>query len=114
MIKQTNSLDEYLLKHAVISSTDEQALSCLFRAVLEPVLEINTESESDVVLKVTNRDLFTGLMTRLEFSEIHYVDYGGDVKGKENLEETDFLLVAASDFVSFLSWKFDENGIKYY
>lgn len=114
MIKQTNSLDEYLLKHAVISSTDEQALSCLFRAVLEPVLEINTESESDVVLKVTNRDLFTGLMTRLEFSEIHYVDYGRDVKGKENLEETDFLLVAASDFVSFLSWKFDENGIKYY
>ena len=31
-----------------------------------------------------------------------------------NKEETDFLLVAASDFVSFLSWKFDENGIKYY
>lgn len=114
MIKQTNSLDEYLLKHAVFNITDEQALGCLFRAVLEPVLEINTESESDVVLKVTNRDMFTGLMTRLEFSEIHYVDYGGDVKGKGNLEETDFLLVAASDFVSFLSWKFSENGIKYY
>lgn len=114
MIKQTNSLDEYLLKHAVINSTSEQALSCLFRAVLEPVLETNTESESDVVLKVTNRDLFTGLLTRLEFSEIHYIDYGGDVKGKENLEETDFLLVATSDFVSFLSWKFTENEIKYY
>ena len=85
MIKQTNSLDEYLLKHAVMNSFDEQALSCLFRAVLEPVLEMSQESESDVVFKVTNRDLFTGLLTRLEFSEIHYVDYGGDVKVKENL-----------------------------
>lgn len=114
MIKQTNSLDEYLLKHAVINTADEQTVCSMFRALLEPVLEMNTESESDVVLKVTNRDLFTGLMTRLEFSEIHYVDYGEDVKGKENLEETDFLLVAASDFVSFLSWKFAENGFKYY
>lgn len=113
MIKQTNSLDEYLLKHAVMNSFDEQALSCLFRAVLEPILEMSQESESDVVFKVTNRDLFTGLLTRLEFSEIHYVDYGEDVKGKENLDETDFLLVAASDFVSFLSWKFSDNGIKY-
>lgn len=114
MIKQTNSLDEYLLKQAVINSSSEQGLSCLFRAFLEPVLEMNADGiESDVVLKVTNRDLFTGLLTRLEFSEIQYVDYGEDIRGRENLEETDFLLVAASDFISFLSWKLTDDGIKY-
>lgn len=113
MIKQINSLDEYLLKHTVSNSINEQALSCLFRAMLEPVLEIQDIIESDVIFKVTNRDLFTGLLTRLEFSEIQFVDYGEDVKGKENLDETDFLLVMTSDFISFLSWKQLEDGIRY-
>ena len=113
MIKQINSLDEYLLKQTVSNSINEQALSCLFRAMLEPVLEIQDGIESDVILKVTNRDMFTGLLTRLEFLEIHYVDYGEDVKGKENLDETDFLLVMTSDFISFLSWKLAADGIRY-
>lgn len=114
MIKQINSLDEYLLKQAVSNSINGQALSCLFRAMLEPVLEIQDGIESDVIFKVTNRDMFTGLLTRLEFSEIHYVDYGEDVKGKENLDETDFLLVMTSDFISFLSWKLAVDGIRYF
>lgn len=113
MIKNTNSLDEYLLKQTVSNSITEQALSCLFRAVLEPVLENQDGIESDVILKVTNRDMFTGLLTRLEFSEIQYVDYGEDAKGKENLEETDFLLVMTSDFISFLSWKQTGSGLCY-
>ena len=104
MIKQTNSLDEYLLKQSISTLTTEQGLSSLFRGLLEPVLEISTDGvESDVILKVTNRDMFTGLLTRLEFSDINYVDYGDDLKGREQLEETDFLLVMTSDFISFLS-----------
>ncbi|MGN1152482.1 MAG: ATP-binding protein [Candidatus Gastranaerophilaceae bacterium] len=113
MIKNNNTLDEYLLKQTVLSSITEQALSCLFRAILEPVLEIQDSIESDVILKVTNRDMFTGLLTRLEFSEIQYVDYGEDIKGKENLDETDFLLVMTSDFISFLSWKQTYSGLSY-
>lgn len=114
MIKQTNSLDEYLLKQSISTLTTEEGLSNLFRGLLEPVLEISTDGvESDVILKVTNRDMFTGLLTRLEFSDINYVDYGDDLKGREQLEETDFLLVMTSDFISFLSWKLTEEGLKY-
>ena len=114
MIKQTNSLDEYLLKQSISTLTTEEGLSNLFRGLLEPVLEISTDGvESDVILKVTNRDMFTGLLTRLEFSDINYVDYGDDLKGREQLEETDFLLVMTSDFISFLSWKQTEEGLKY-
>lgn len=114
MIKQTNSLDEYLLKQSISILTTEQGLSSLFRGLLEPVLEISTDGvESDVILKVTNRDMFTGLLTRLEFSDINYVDFGDDLKGREELEETDFLLVMTSDFISFLSWKLTDEGLKY-
>ncbi len=114
MIKQTNSLDEYLLKQSISTLTTEEGLSNLFRGLLEPVLEISTDGvESDVILKVTNRDMFTGLLTRLEFSDINYVDYGDDLKGREQLEETDFLLVMTSDFISFLSWKLTDEGLKY-
>lgn len=114
MIKQTNSLDEYLLKQSISILTTEQGLSSLFRGLLEPVLEISTDGvESDVILKVTNRDMFTGLLTRLEFSDINYVDFGDDLKGREQLEETDFLLVMTSDFISFLSWKLTDEGLKY-
>lgn len=114
MIKQTNSLDEYLLKQSISTLTTEEGLSNLFRGLLEPVLEISTDGvESDVILKVTNRDMFTGLLTRLEFSDINYVDYGDDLKGREQLEETDFLLVMTSDFISFLSWKQTDEGLKY-
>ena len=114
MIKQTNSLDEYLLKQSISTLTTEEGLSNLFRGLLEPVLEISTDGvESDVILKVTNRDMFTGLLTRLEFSDINYVDFGDDLKGREQLEETDFLLVMTSDFISFLSWKLTDEGLKY-
>ncbi len=114
MIKNTNSLDEYLLKQSVSNTATEQGISSIFRAILEPVLEINSDGqESDVIFKVTNRDMFTGLLTRLEFSDINFVDYGNDVKGKEQLDETDFLLVMTSDFMSFFAWKFTGNEFLY-
>ena len=114
MIKQTNSLDEYLLKQSISTITTEKGLSNIFRGLLEPVLEISSDGvESDVILKVTNRDMFTGLLTRLEFSDINFVDFGDDLKGRVNLEETDFLLVMTSDFISFLSWKLTDEGLKY-
>lgn len=115
MIKQTSRLDEYLLKQSATACLSEHTISCIFRAMVEPILEMSNDSiKSDVVFKVTNRDLFTGLLTRIEFSGIQYVDFGDDVKGKEILEETDFLLVATSDFISFLSWKQTDYGLKYW
>ena len=77
MIKNTNSLDEYLLKQSVSNTAAEKGISSIFRAILEPVLETHSDGlESDVIFKVTNRDMFTGLLTRLEFSDINFVDYG--------------------------------------
>lgn len=114
MIKNTNSLDEYLLKQSVSSTATGNGISSVFRAILEPVLETHTDGlESDVIFKVTNRDMFTGLLTRLEFSDINFVDYGDDVKGREQLDETDFLLVMTSDFMSFFAWKFVGNEFVY-
>ena len=37
MIKQTKSLDEYLLKQSISTLTTEEGLSNLFRGLLEPV-----------------------------------------------------------------------------
>ena len=114
MIKNTNSLDEYLLKQSVSNNATEKGISSIFRAILEPVLETHSDGlESDVIFKVTNRDMFTGLLTRLEFSDINFVDYGDDVKGREQLDETDFLLVMTSDFMSFFAWKFTGSEFLY-
>ena len=102
MLKQKISLDEYLIKHTTFETINEVGLQNLFRSMLEPVLETTDKIKSDVLLKVTNREMFLGLLTRLSFSEVSYTDYIEEIRDSESLDETDFLLVAASDFISFL------------
>jgi len=114
MLKQKISLDEYLIKHTTFETINEVGLQNLFRSMLEPVLETTDKIKSDVLLKVTNREMFLGLLTRLSFSEVSYTDYIEEIRDSESLDETDFLLVAASDFISFLAWKQDSDRIKFW
>jgi len=110
MLKEKLSLNEYLIKQSETKCT-EQTLSCLFRAILEPVLESSNESEnSDIIFKITNRDSFTGLLTRLEFSDKEYYDFRENEPENYSFEEIDFLLVLNTNFSSLLAWKYNEEG----
>jgi len=109
MLKEKLSLNEYLIKQNDTKCT-EQTLSCLFRAILEPVLESSNESEnSDIIFKITNRELFTGLLTRLEFSDKEYYDLRENEPENYSFEEIDFLLVLNTNFSSLLAWKHNEE-----
>src|SRR5574344_822476 len=115
MLKEKISLNEYLIKQESTNCT-EQTLSCLFRAVLEPVLEVSEEDEnSDIIYRITNKDIFTGLLTRLEFSDKTYYDINSEEEENTSFNDIDFLLVLNNNFASFLAWKYDENNsICYY
>lgn len=94
-----------------------QALKCLVRSVLEPLLD---EPETGVVLyRIEHKDGLQGLLKRLEFSEIASIDYS-DKSG--NLVErvwanTEFICVMTHRFVAILIWDYntgDKNTVRYY
>lgn len=94
-----------------------QALKCLVRSVLEPLLD---EPEAGVVLyRIEHKDGLQGLLKRLEFSEIESVDYSD--KSDNLLEKvwanTEFICVMTHRFVAVLIWDYntgDKNTVRYY
>lgn len=94
-----------------------QALRCLVRSALEPLLD---NPETGVVLyRIENKNGLTGLLKRLEFSDIESYSYSDDSK---NLVEkvwanTEFLVVMTHRYVSILVWDNntgDKNFVRYY
>ncbi len=94
-----------------------QALRCLVRSALEPLLD---NPETGVVLyRIENKNGLTGLLKRLEFSDIESYSYSDDSK---NLVEkvwanTEFLVVMTHRYVSILVWDnntSDKNFMRYY
>lgn len=94
-----------------------QALRCLVRSALEPLLD---NPEVGVVLyRIENKNGLTGLLKRLEFSDIESYSYSDDSK---NLVEkvwanTEFLVVMTNRYVSILVWDNntgDKNFVRYY
>ena len=103
IVRQQNYLKE-LIDSQENRYISKQALRCLIRAVLEPLLD---KPEVGVVLhRITNRDGVMGLIKRLEFSEIEAYDYTDE---SDNLRErvwanTEFLCVLTHRFVSIILW----------
>lgn len=94
-----------------------QALKCLVRSAIEPLLD---NPEIGVVLyRIENKNGLTGLLKRLEFSDIESYSYSDESK---NLVEkvwanTEFLVVMTHRYVSILVWDNntgDKNFVRYY
>ena len=116
IVRQQNYLKE-LIDSQENHYLSRQALRCLMRAVLEPLLD---KPEAGVVLhRITNRDGVMGLIKRLEFSDIEAYDYTDE---SENLRErvwanTEFLCVLTHRFVSIILWDNntgDSDKVRYY
>ena len=116
IVRQQNYLKE-LIEAQGNRFLTKQALKCLVRSVLEPLLD---NPETGVVLyRIENIEGFQGLLKRLEFSEIDSVNYS-DKSGNliENVwANTEFICVMTHRFVAILIWDFntgDKNTVRYY
>ena len=100
MLKETFINNEKLIS--------EQTLMCLFRSILEPVLDNNIQSK--IILNIDNTLLFSGIIERLKFS---HKDYAINEQ-KYNLPENyNYLLILTENENSLLIWEKNETKYKY-
>ncbi len=116
IVRQQNYLKE-LINSQENRPISKQTLVCLLRGVLEPLLD---NPEVGVVLhRIINKEGLTGLIKRLEFSDIESYDFSDE---SENLREkvwadTEFLCVLTHRFVSIILWDSkteNKNSVRYY
>ena len=116
IVRQQNYLRELIDSQANLLLT-RQALKCWIRSAVEPLLDA---PESGVVLyRIEDRDGLTGLLKRLEFSEVESHSFSDD---SGNLIEkvwanTEFLCVMTHRYVSILLWdnlSGDKDHVRYY
>lgn len=116
IVRQQNYLKE-LIESQGNRYLSVHALKSLVRSVLEPLLDA---PESGVVLfRIENREGLTGLIKRLEFSEIEAHNFSDD---SGNLIEkvwanTEFICVMTHRYVSIIIWDNntgDKNLVRYY
>lgn len=116
IVRQQNYLKE-LIESQGNRYLSVHALKSLVRSVLEPLLDA---PESGVVLfRIENREGLTGLIKRLEFSEIEAHNFSDD---SGNLIEkvwanTEFICVMTHRYVSIVIWDNntgDKNLVRYY
>lgn len=116
IVRQQNYLKE-LINSQENRPISKQTLVCILRGVLEPLLD---NPEVGVVLhRIINKEGLTGLIKRLEFSDIESYDFSDE---SENLREkvwadTEFLCVLTHRFVSIILWDSkteNKNSVRYY
>ena len=116
IVRQQNYLRE-LVNSQENRIITKQALRCAVRAILEPLLD---NIESGVVLyRIINNAGLSGLIKRLEFSEIESYDFSDT---SDNLREkvwadTEFMCVMTHRFVAILIWDNkteNKNYVRYY
>ena len=116
IVRQQNYLKE-LIDTQSNNFLTVQALKCLIRSVVDPLLD---EPESGVVLhRLLNKDGLQGMLKRLDFSEVESFSFTDE---SNNLVEkvwanTEFICVLTHRFVSILIWDNhtgDKNLVRYY
>ena len=116
IVRQQNYLKE-LIEAQGNRFLTRQALKCLVRSALEPLLD---EPEAGVVLyRIENKDGLQGLLKRLEFSDIQSINYADDSKNllEKVWANTEFLCTMTHRYVSILIWDNntgDKNFVRYY
>ena len=116
IVRQQNYL-KALIDSQENKSISRQALRCIIRANLEPLLD--KPEESVVLHRIINRKGLLGIIKRLDFSDIESYDFSDD---SANLREkvwadTEFLCVLTHRFVSIILWDNrtdDEHSVRYY
>ena len=116
IVRQQNYLKE-LINSQENHFLSKQALRCVIRGVLEPLLD--KPEEAVVLHRIIDKAGILGLLKRLEFSEIEDIDYSDE---SENLREkvwagTEFLCVLTHRFVAILIWDNkteSEHTVRYY
>ena len=116
IVRQQNYLKE-LINSQENHFLSKQALRCVIRGVLEPLLD--KPEEAVVLHRIIHKAGILGLLKRLEFSDIEDIDYSDD---SENLREkvwagTEFLCVLTHRFVAILIWDNkteSEHTVRYY
>ena len=116
IVRQQNYLKE-LIETQGNRFLTRQALKCLIRSALEPLLDA---PEPGVVLyRIEQKDGLQGLLKRLEFSEIEAYSYSDESKNllEKVWANTEFLCVMTHRYVSILIWDTntgDKNTVRYY
>ena len=116
IVRQQNYLKE-LIDSQENRFLSKQALRCIIRGVLEPLLD--APEEAVVLHRIIDKSGVLGLLKRLEFSEIEGFDFSDE---SENLREkvwagTEFLCVLTHRFVAILIWDNrteSEHTVRYY
>ncbi len=116
IVRQQNYLKE-LIETQGNRFLTRQALKCLVRSALEPLLD-NPE-DGIVLYRIENNDGLQGLLKRLEFSEIKSVNYNDNSKNllEKVWANTEFICVMTHRFVSIIIWDNntgDKNTVRYY
>ncbi len=116
IVRQQNYL-KALIDSQENKPISRQALRCIIRANLEPLLD--KPEESVVLHRIINRKGLLGIIKRLDFSDIESYDFSDE---SANLREkvwadTEFLCVLTHRFVSIMLWDNrtdDEHSVRYY
>lgn len=102
---------EYLYKEEA-KLMSEQAVKSLVRAILEPVVEEN--SDALVLMRVLDTSSVSGLIRRATFANSRVYAFG-EIDGVENIqkdddfEQTEFVLVLSNRYLSVLVWDYSFN-----
>lgn len=98
---------------------NEQTVKGLFRSIVEPILEKDTESLVLCRLEEKSKNSFLGILKRLEYSKAKVYDFS-DSPLSENFKnvlkekiwnKTEFIYVLAERFGAVLIFDYEESGI---
>lgn len=99
---------------------DEQTINGLFRSIVEPLLETNSDSIILVRLEEKSKKAFNGLLKRLEYSNAKVYDFS-DTKINDKFEnilseniwdKTEFVYVLAQRYGASLVFDYEESELK--
>ena len=115
--KKSNHLKELIYLNDLKECT-KQTQKSLFRSVLEPIL--NASAQGIVLMRCFDTKNLTGLIQRLQFSDIKVYSFSDDLKEnsfdnvqKENIwEETEFIIVLAQRYSAMLVWDYSLGSKK--
>lgn len=98
---------------------NEQTVKGLFRSIVEPILEKDVESLVLCRLEEKSKNIFSGILKRLEYSKAKLYDFSDSPLSKnfKNVlkdkiwNKTEFIYVLAERFGAVLIFDYEESGI---
>lgn len=116
IVRQQNYLKD-LIEAQGNKYLSKLSLGCLVKSIIEPLLD-NPE-DGAVLYRIENTTDYRGMLKRLEFSQIPFVNYSDNAGNlvEKVWAKTEFLCVLTHRYVALLVWDLntgDENLVRYY